>query len=239
MKMKPNINSFSEKFSKLEIVNLSFNYNTEKPNILKDINLTVKSGDLVGIIGQSGEGKSTLIDLILGLLKPTKGSIIINEYDNYYNSSSWKNKIGYVPQNIFLTDDTLKRNIAFGVEDELINENQIYNAINSAQLGDLVKNSNEGIETIVGERGIKLSGGQRQRIGIARALYHNPEILILDEATSSLDVKTEKEVMKSINLLSKSKTIIIATHRLSTVENVDYLYKVEKGKLILQNKKET
>ena len=133
----------------------------------------------------------------------------------------------------------MKRNIAFGVEDELINENQIYNAINSAQLGDLVKNSNEGIETIVGERGIKLSGGQRQRIGIARALYHNPEILILDEATSSLDVKTEKEVMKSINLLSKSKTIIIATHRLSTVENVDYLYKVEKGKLILQNKKET
>lgn len=236
MKINSNIHPFSEKFSKLEIINLNFTYNLDKPNILNDINLTVNNGDFIGIIGQSGEGKSTLIDLILGLLKPTKGNVLINGDNIYSNTSPWKNKIGYVPQNIFLTDDSLKRNIAFGVEDEFINEDQIYNAINSAQLGDLIKNSKDGIDTIVGERGVKLSGGQRQRIGIARALYNNPEIIVFDEATSSLDVITEKEVMKSINLLSKSKTIIVATHRLSTLDNVDFLYKVEKGKLILQNK---
>jgi ABC-type multidrug transport system fused ATPase/permease subunit len=156
--------------------------------------------------------------------------------DIHNNLRCWQNKIGYVPQNIFLTDDTLKRNIAFGVNDEDIDEGKINKAIISAQLEKLVDNSVNKLETLVGERGVKLSGGQRQRIGIARALYNDPEIIVLDEATSSLDTDTEVEVMKSIHLLSKTKTIIIATHRLSTVEKVDRLFKVNKGELILINK---
>jgi len=228
--------SISEEFVKLEINKLNFFYSVDKKNILKNINFSINRGDLIGIIGKSGEGKSTLIDLILGLLKPISGQILINGKDLFKNKNYWQKKIGYVPQNIFLTDDSLKRNIAFGQIDKSINNERLNNAIISAQLDDFVNNSHEGVNTIVGERGVKLSGGQRQRIGIARALYNNPDILVLDEATSSLDMKTEKEVMKSINLLSKSKTIIIVTHRLSTVENVDYLYEIDAGKLILKDK---
>ena len=183
----------------------------------------------------SGEGKSTLIDAILGLLVPDKGHIFIDGTDIHDNLRLWQGRIGYVPQNIFLIDDTLRRNIALGVDDEDIDDEKISAAIASAQLEKLVENSVDKLDTVVGERGVKLSGGQRQRIGIARALYNNPEIIVLDEATSSLDSNTELEVMKSIDLLSKTKTIIIATHRLSTVENVDYLFKVDKGELILLN----
>ena len=188
------------------------------------------------MIGSSGEGKSTLIDTILGLLKPDEGHVYIDGMEIHNNLDSWQNKIGYVPQNIFLTDDTLKRNIALGVNDEDIDDRKINKAIISAQLEKLVDSSVYRLETIVGERGVKLSGGQRQRIGIARALYNDPEIIVLDEATSSLDVSTEFEVMKSIDLLSKTKTIIVATHRLSTVNKVDKLFKVSKGELILINK---
>ena len=176
-------------FSKINLVNVNFSYEKNKPNILNNINLTINKGDIIGLVGFSGEGKSTLIDTILGLLKPDKGNIYIDGIDIHNNLRCWQNKIGYVPQNIFLTDDTLKRNIAFGVNDEDIDEGKINKAIISAQLEKLVDNSVNKLETLVGERGVKLSGGQRQRIGIARALYNDPEIIVLDESLNILQRK--------------------------------------------------
>jgi len=220
-------------FSKnIEIINLSFRYTESHETILSSISFSIKKGEMVGFIGESGSGKSTLIDIILGLLFPSNGKVLVDGNNINSNLRSWQNQIGYIPQTIYLTDDTLRSNIAFGLSNEDIDEDAVLRAIKLAQLENLVENLPEGMNTIVGERGIRLSGGQRQRIGIARALYHDPSILVLDEATSALDVDTEAAVIQGITALHGEKTILMVTHRLSTVKKCDRLYKIEKGILL-------
>lgn len=203
---------------------------SEKPAVQVD-EIRIERGTSVGFIGESGAGKSTLIDLLMGLLIPNAGLIASDGVDILSNIRAWQSNFGYVPQSIFLTDDTLRRNIAFGLPDDDISESQVVDAVNAAQLKELVDSLPEGLDTLVGERGVRLSGGQRQRIGIARALYHRPNILVLDEATSALDVQTELEVMREVNLL-QGKTIIIVAHRYSTVANCDVIVRLEKGRVI-------
>jgi ABC-type multidrug transport system fused ATPase/permease subunit len=208
-----------------------FKYPSADTNALNGINISIAKGSSVGFIGTSGAGKSTLVDTILGLLAPDKGSVTIDGTDIKTNMRGWQNHIGYVSQTIFLTDDTLRRNIAFGLANDQIDDEAIRRVIKSAQLEDFINDLPEGVNTIVGERGVRLSGGQRQRIGIARALYHNPPVLVLDEATSSLDSFTENGVMEAVKQLKGNKTLIIVAHRLSTVENCDYIYRIERGKI--------
>jgi ABC-type multidrug transport system fused ATPase/permease subunit len=215
----------------IEINKLYFKYSSNGNTTISDISLKIKKGESVGFIGPSGSGKSTLIDLILGLLKPNQGDIFIDGLSLKNNLHNWQKIIGYIPQTIFLIDDSIKNNIAFGIDNDIINIERLNNVIIQAQLESLILTLPNGIDTIVGEAGVRLSGGQRQRIGIARALYNNPEILVLDEATSSLDIETEKEVMKSIDAFHNLKTIIIVAHRLSTVKYCDKIYCLEKGEI--------
>tara|TARA_B100000941_G_scaffold175060_1_gene125236 strand:- start:1247 stop:2986 length:1740 start_codon:yes stop_codon:yes gene_type:complete len=224
------------KFSnKISVKNLSFNYGREMPMIIEDLDFSFKKGQTIGLKGVSGSGKSTLVDIIIGLHTPTKGVIEVDGADIQKNLREWQNNIGYVCQDIFLTNDTLAMNVAFGIPDKDINLDSVYNSLRMAQLSEFVKGLKEGVYTTVGERGVKLSGGQRQRIGIARALYHNPEILVLDEATSSLDTQTETEFMKAIDALKGQKTILIIAHRLSTLKGCDMVYEI-KGGIIKQEK---
>lgn len=216
----------------IDLKNICFTYATASSPALKNISLTIHKGETVGFIGPSGSGKSSLVDVILGLLHPESGEVLVSEKPIRDNLRAWQNQIGYVPQSIFLSDDTLRRNIAFGLEADKIDNAAVDRAIQSAQLTQFIQSLPDGLETIVGERGVRLSGGQRQRIGIARALYHNPEVIVLDEATSALDGNTESDVIESINALKGSKTIIIVAHRLSTVENCDRIFRLESGNLL-------
>ncbi len=218
--------------SNMELSHVSYTYPAAASAALKDISLLIKRGESVGFIGVSGAGKSTLVDIILGLLTPDQGDVRVDAKDIQQNLRNWQDQIGYVPQSIYLTDDTLRRNIAFGLPDEQIDDAAVKRAIQSAQLVGFVNSLPEGLMTMVGERGIRISGGQRQRIGIARALYHDPAVLLLDEATSSLDTATELGVMQAVKALQGSKTILIVAHRLSTVEHCDSLFKMEDGKLV-------
>ncbi len=220
--------------SEIHLENLSFSYHGASSEAVKQLTLTIKKGELVGFTGTSGAGKSTLIDIILGLLTPTSGRVLIDGWDIQSSLRAWQDQIGYVPQSIYLTDDTLRRNIAFGLPPEKIDNAAVDRAIRAAQLDSLIASLPDGTETLVGERGIRLSGGQRQRIGIARALYHDPSVLVLDEATSSLDGDTEKCVMEAVNSLHGRKTILIIAHRLSTVKNCDRIFRLEGGKLIAE-----
>ena len=200
--------------------------------------MTIKKGDVIGIIGETGSGKSTLINLLIGLLKPSEGKVEVDELNINLNLPEWYKKIGYVPQSVYLTDDTIRKNIAFGLRENDIDGDLIREAVEKASLNKFLNSLSDGLETIVGEKGIRLSGGQQQRIGIARALYRDPEILILDEATSSLDQSTEKKIMRSIQYLKRKKTLIIITHRLSTVENCDKIFFIDKGKITKQGSPE-
>ncbi len=220
----------------LSLQHIQYKYKGASHDALQNISLNFEQGKSIGFIGTSGAGKSTLVDIILGLLTPEKGQVLVDGVDIHSNLRGWQDQIGYVPQSIFLTDDTLRRNVAFGLPDELINETAVLNALKSAQLLEFVVNLPDGLNTYVGERGVRLSGGQRQRIGIARALYHDPAILVLDEATSSLDSATEKEVMKAVNALHGEKTLIIVAHRMSTVEHCDWIYKMVKGRILTEGK---
>ena len=211
---------------------VSFNYENQKKTALSDINMRVSAGQSVGLIGPSGSGKSTTVDVILGLFLPQKGTVEVDGISIHSNIRGWQNQIGYVPQSIFLIDKSIRRNIALGVPPDEIDEGALEQAIKSAQLGDFVQELPEGLDTIVGEKGVRLSGGQRQRIGIARALYHNPSVLVLDEATSALDTETESEIMKDVNALKGDKTILIVAHRLSTLVNCDKLYRFDKGEIV-------
>jgi len=199
---------------------------------LDQISFKIKKGESIALIGKSGAGKTTLVDVILGLLDLESGDIKVDGVSIYENLRSWQNLVGYIPQSIFLTDDTIERNIAFGVPDDQIDQGRLYKAIAAAQLEELVEQLPDGIKTGVGERGLRLSGGQRQRIGIARALYHEREILVLDEATAALDNETESRVTAAINSLAGTKTLIVIAHRLSTVENCDRIYMLEKGQVV-------
>jgi ABC-type multidrug transport system fused ATPase/permease subunit len=221
------------KFTNEILVNkVSFNYENVRSKALNEVSIKIQKGESVGLIGASGSGKSTLIDLILGLLTPVSGWISVDNLNIQETMRGWQNQIGYIPQFIYLTDDTLKNNIAFGIAKDDINNDNINRAIKAAQLEGFVETLPEGLETSVGERGVRLSGGQRQRIGIARALYHNPSVLILDEATSALDSVTENDVMQAIYELKGDLTLIIVAHRLSTVERCNKIYKLQHGKLI-------
>ena len=210
--------------------NLSFKYNEKL--ILDDINLEIKKGETIGIIGETGCGKSTLADLVNGLLKPTKGKVMVDNIGIDEFPDSWLKSIGYVGQEIFLIDDTIKANISFVDSPNNTDLRKINSSINSAQLQSFINELDDGLETKVGERGVQLSGGQRQRIGIARALYNNPDFLIFDESTASLDIETEKNVMNSIYNLESQKTILIIAHRISTLKRCDKIFKIENKKLI-------
>jgi ABC-type multidrug transport system fused ATPase/permease subunit len=227
----PNTGSGNKFATQLELTDVSFKYPTAATASLQNVSLVVKRGEAVGFVGPSGAGKSTLVDVILGLFAPTSGVVKVDGQDVQQNLRNWQNQIGYVPQAIYLTDDTLRRNVAFGLNDENIDDNLVRNAIRLAQLEEFVATLPEKLETVVGERGVRLSGGQRQRIGIARALYHNPSVLVLDEATSSLDTPTEHGVMEAVQALQGSKTVLIVAHRLSTVEYCDRLYKIENARI--------
>jgi ABC-type multidrug transport system fused ATPase/permease subunit len=214
----------------IKLHNIGFSYNNSK--FIEGLNLTIIKGETIGFIGQSGSGKSTIIDILLGLLKPKMGKILVDDKNVENNLRSWQDKIGYVPQTIFLTDDTLINNIAFGIEVNEIDNEKVLKCIQMAQLEEFIDSLPLGLHTFVGERGVRLSGGQRQRIGIARALYTNPEVLFLDEATSALDVNTEEHIMNMILQLKGEKTIIIVAHRHSTVKICDKIFKINHGKII-------
>jgi len=216
----------------LELSQITYAYPGAAQPALKDVSLAIQRGESVGFIGTSGAGKSTLVDILLGLLTPDTGEVRVDGKDIHANLRNWQDQIGYVPQSIFLTDDTLRRNVAFGLPNEQIDDAAVQHAIQAAQLEDFVANLPDGLETLVGERGIRLSGGQRQRIGIARALYHDPAVLVLDEATSSLDTATEDDVMQAVRALQGTKTIIIIAHRLSTVAHCNRLYRLQRGRVV-------
>ncbi len=212
----------------IHVKNVSYQYPTGDGLVLQNVNIDIPKNKSVALIGPSGAGKTTLADLLLGALEPTEGSIYIDEIDAFENLSAWQKNVGYIPQNIYLMDDTIRNNIVYGAEID-IDEERLMNAVKEAQMQEFVESLSEGLNTEVGERGIRLSGGQRQRIGIARALYSNPQVLVLDEATSALDNDTEKAVMEAIDSLAGTKTLVIIAHRLSTVENCDIKYEIKDG----------
>ncbi len=213
----------------IHLENVSFRYPATEASALENVTLHIPKNSSVGIIGMSGAGKTTLLNILLGLLKPTNGRILSDNIDITTNLRGWQKMIGFVPQDIYLTDDTIKRNVAYGVHDSNIDESALWKALELAQVDSFVKDLHDGLDTFVGERGVRISGGQRQRIGIARALYNNPDILIFDEATSSVDMVTEREITKSIESLARKKTVIIVTHRLSTVEKCDQVCILDGG----------
>ncbi len=226
---KENFNSFKN----LTLKDISFSFKERKKFKISNLNLNITANSIIGIAGQSGSGKSTIINLILGLLEPSKGNISIDGKKlDKQNIKSWQKNIGYVPQSIFLCEGTLKENIAFGIDQKNIDNKLIENAINLADLTDFVSTLPENLDTKLGERGVQLSGGQQQRVGIARALYHNPNILIFDEATSSLDENSEKNIMNAIDKFSRLKTIIIIAHRTNTLKKCDNIFIIDNGSVV-------
>jgi ATP-binding cassette, subfamily B, bacterial PglK len=216
---------------KIVLDKVTFHYPDTSRKSLDKISMTIQKGQSIGLIGKSGAGKTTLVDVLLGLFIPQSGDIKVDGVSVYDNIRAWQNILGYVPQSIFLIDDTLERNIAFGVPDHFIDQDRLNKAIEMAQLSEVVDSLPDGIKTNVGERGVLLSGGQRQRVGIARVLYHEREILVFDEATAALDTETEQLITEATKALSGTKTIIIIAHRLSTLEHCDRIYQLEEGRI--------
>ena len=217
----------------ISVQDISFRYPNVNNYVLQNANLSIPKNKSIAFIGPSGAGKTTLADIILGVLTPENGYIKVDEISVFDNMKEWHKKLGYIPQTIYLLDDSIKHNIAYGVDENEIDEERLNNAIDEAQLRDFIDSLDNGIDMVIGERGVRLSGGQRQRLGIARALYTNPEVLILDEATSALDTETETAVMDAINGLAGKKTLIIIAHRLTTIKNCDYIYEIKDGKATL------
>lgn len=220
----------------IEIHDITWQYANTDRNVLEHLSLKICKGESIALIGESGAGKSTLADIIMGLLSPQKGVILIDGQPVKQNWPQWAKLIGYVPQSVYLTDDTIRNNVAFGIPEEEIKDENIWTALKQARLDEYVRGLPHGLDTIVGERGIKFSGGQRQRIAIARTMYYDPEILVLDEATSALDDETEKAVMESIDSLQGKKTLIIIAHRLSTIQKCDRIYEVTDKAIVERNK---
>ncbi len=217
---------------KIVLDHITYAYPNTDKNIFTDAHMEVKKGQSVGIMGPSGAGKSTIVDILLGLLHVQAGEITcdgVNIFDNY---PSWLAKIGYIPQSIYLIDESIRDNIAFGIDADRIDDKRIWEVLEEAQLKEFVEELPDGLDTTIGDRGVRISGGQRQRLGIARALYHNPEILVFDEATSALDTDTEKAVMDAINSFHGRKTMVIIAHRLNTIAKCDVIYKVEDEKIM-------
>ncbi len=217
---------------KIVLDHITYAYpNTEK-NIFTDAHMEVKKGQSVGIMGPSGAGKSTVVDILLGLLRVQAGTITCDGANIFDNYADWLSKIGYIPQSIYLIDESIRDNIAFGIDGDKIDDRRIWEVLEEAQLKEFVEKLPEGLDTTIGDRGVRISGGQRQRLGIARALYHNPEILVFDEATSALDNDTEKAVMDAINNFHGRKTMVIIAHRLNTIAKCDVIYKVDGEKIV-------
>lgn len=232
-------NDWNGEFNKeLGISHIFWNYSGSDKEILTDLSLTINKGEAIGLIGASGAGKTTLADIILGLLKPKKGTIFVDGIDIYSCPKQWSKIVGYVPQSVFLANDTIRNNVAFGHASDEIDDEKVWNVLREAQLDQFVEGLPDRLDTQVGERGIKFSGGQRQRIAIARALYNEPSIVVLDEATSALDNETEKAVMEAIDSLQGYKTLIIVAHRLTTIRNCDKIYEIRDGKAVLREKDE-
>lgn len=243
-KLNRNVLEKSIKTESLDIIsgifvkNVSFQYPNSDKKVLENLDLEIKNNTSVALIGASGAGKSTLADVILGVLEPQSGKILVDGKDISANMDAWHASIGYIPQSIYLMDDTIRANIAFGIEADQVDEAMLWRAVREAQLEDFVKSLPDELDTMIGDRGVKLSGGQRQRIGIARALYGNPQVLILDEATSALDNDTEKEVMNAIDSLHGTRTLIVIAHRLTTIRKCDVIYEVGNGTVALKSKAE-
>ena len=220
------------KFESLQISNLKYRYpNTEALAIAID-KLTLRVGESLGIVGASGSGKSTLVDLLIGVLTPTSGHLTVNGHRVDEDPRYWQDRIGYVPQHVYLMDTTVRRNVAFGLPEKVIDANEVERALRLANLWDFVQTLPKGLETVVGERGVRLSGGQRQRLGIARAVYGNPEVIVLDEATSALDEDTEREIVESMREISRDRTMIVVAHRTSTLAHCSRLIRLEAGRIV-------
>ncbi len=224
--------------SELEVNNIDWQYEESNELVLRKLSLTIHKGEAVAFIGPSGSGKTTLADIILGLLQPTHGKVYVDGVDIYAIPKVWSKIIGYVPQSVFLIDDTIRANVTFGLSAEMITDEAVWEALEKAQIKDYVQSLPEGLDTLVGERGIRFSGGQKQRIAIARAIYHDPDILVLDEATSALDGETENAVMEAIDHLHGKKTLIIIAHRLTTIQNCDTIYEIRNGQAHRKTKEE-
>lgn len=218
----------------ISLKNVYYRYDNTDKDILKDVSLKIRKNESVGFIGESGAGKSTLLDVLLGLLKPQQGGVYMDDVDIDDIPFAWAEAVGYVPQNVFLIDDSIRNNIAFGLKADEIEDERVWDCLKQAKLDEFVKRLPNGLDTEVGERGVRFSGGQRQRVAIARALYHDPQILVLDEATSALDNETEKEVMEAIDGFRGKLTIIIVAHRLSTIEKCNKVYVVGNGNVELR-----
>lgn len=218
--------------NKIELKNITYKYPNTNTLIFDNADMEIPVGKSVGIVGTSGAGKTTVVDILLGLLQLQSGEILADGVEVREHYQEWLKNIGYIPQTIFMIDSSIRKNVAFGYADEDIDDDKVWEALREAQLDEFVKGLPEGLDTSIGERGIRISGGQRQRIGIARALFEDPEVLVLDEATSALDNETEAAIMESINMLQGRKTLIIIAHRLQTIEKCDMVYRVENGKAV-------
>ncbi|MBQ9512380.1 MAG: ABC transporter ATP-binding protein [Lachnospiraceae bacterium] len=217
---------------RIELKEITYRYPGGERNIFTKASMVIPKGKSVGIKGTTGAGKSTIVDILMGLLKVQEGTILCDGQDIFSNYDSWLKQVGYIPQSIYLVDEPIRTNIAFGIDEDQIDDERIWEVLKEAQLADFVKTLPEGLDTSIGDRGVRLSGGQRQRIGIARALYHDPEVLVFDEATSALDGETETALMESINSFHGKKTMVIIAHRLNTIEKCDIIYKVEDEKIV-------
>lgn len=222
----------------IQVQGVSYHYPDTEEWVLDDVSFAIRKGTTVAFIGSTGSGKTTMVDIILGLLTPVRGAVMADEINVHEQPKTFHAQVGYIPQTIYLSDDTIRNNIAFGLREEEISEEAVRAAVEKAQLREFIESLPHGLDTIVGDRGVRLSGGQRQRIGIARALYHDPEILVLDEATSALDNETESAVMEAIEHLQGMKTMIIIAHRLTTIRHVDVIYEVGDGKVTPKSKEE-
>ena len=219
----------------IELKGLTKNF--ENQQVLKGIDLSLEKGKFCVLLGPSGSGKTTIIDILLGLLKVQSGTVTSDGTDIFENYEGWLSHVGYIPQTIYMLDASIKENIAFGVEEDKIDEDRVWQVLEQAQMKEFVMEQPEGLKSQIGERGVRISGGQRQRLGIARALYHDPELLIFDEATSALDNDTETAIMEAVDKLHGQKTLVIIAHRLRTIENCDIIYEVKEGKINADNKK--
>ncbi len=218
----------------IALQDITYKYPNTDVLIFDHADMTIPIGNAVGIVGTSGAGKTTIVDILLGLLQLENGRILADGVEVREHYDSWLKNIGYIPQTIFMIDSTIRKNVAFGYPDEEIDDDKVWEALREAQLDEFVRGLPEGLDTGIGERGIRLSGGQRQRIGIARALFEDPEVLVLDEATSALDNETEAAIMDSINRLHGRKTLVIIAHRLQTIEKCDMVYRVVNGKIVTE-----
>jgi len=216
----------------LQISKLRYKYPNTESYVVDIDALKIRGGEAVGVVGSSGSGKSTLVDILIGILEPKSGQVLVNDEDIAQNLRQWQDQIGYVPQFVYLMDTTIRRNVAFGLPEKLIKDDEVERALRQANLFDFVQTLPNGWDTEVGERAVRLSGGQRQRLGIARALYANPQVIVLDEATSSLDDKTESEIVESFRQIAKNRTLIVVAHRTSTLRYCSRLIRLEGGRIV-------